>query len=79
MSVRVSLSKTIYPRSCIEEAVVAYSEICSVKLTGETAGAQEVEITDIKGQAEQPDESKIAHEFLNYLLDLSLEYHLQAA
>ena len=79
MSVRVSLSKTIYPRRCIEEAITAYSEICSVKLTGETAGAQEVEITHVKGQAEQSDESKVAHEFLNYLLDLSLEHHLQAA
>ena len=79
MSVRVSLSKTIYPRRCLEEAVAAYSTICSIRLTGETSGALEVEITHIKGQAEELDESRIAHEFLNYLLDLSLEHHLQAA
>jgi hypothetical protein len=79
MSVRVPLSKTIYPRRCIEEAAAAYSAICSVELTAETPHALEVEIAPISGQVEQPDESRIANEFLNYLLDLSLEYHLQAA
>jgi hypothetical protein len=79
MSVRALLSKTVYPQQCLEDAAVAYSAICSVSLTGETSSAREVEITHIHGQAEQPDENRIAHEFLNYLLDLSLEYHLQAA
>jgi hypothetical protein len=45
VSVRVSLSKAIYPRECLEETVVAYSDICSVKLTGEAPHALEVEIT----------------------------------
>jgi hypothetical protein len=79
MSVRVSLSKSIYPRPCIEEAVAAYSAICLVELIGETLHAREVEITPISGQVEQSDERRTAHEFLNYLLDLSSEYHLQAA
>jgi hypothetical protein len=79
MSVRVPLTKMIYPRRCIDEAVAAYSAICSVKLTEETSGAREVEITPISGQVERADESRMAHEFLNYLLDLSLEYHLQSA
>lgn len=79
MSVRVALSKIIYPRRCLEEAVAAYSAICSVELTDETPHALEVKITPISRQAEQHDESKITHEFLNYLLDLSLEHHLQAA
>lgn len=79
MSVRVLLSKTIYPQQCLEAAVIAYSEICSVKLNGEISGAQEIEITHNREQGEQLNESRTAHEFLNYLLDLSLEYHLQAA
>jgi hypothetical protein len=79
MSVHVLLSKTIYPQRCIEEAVAAYSGICSVMLTGETSSAREIEVTPICGQVKQPDESRVAHEFLNYLLDLSLEYHLQTA
>jgi hypothetical protein len=79
MSLRVPLSKTIYPLRCIEEAGAAYSAICSVALIGETPGAREIEITPVRGLVAQPDESRIAHEFLNYLLDLSLEYHLQTA
>jgi hypothetical protein len=79
MSVRVTLTKALYPPRCLEEAAVAYSGFCSVRLVGETSGALEVEITRREGQSEQPDEGRIAHEFLNYLLDLSLEYHLQAA
>jgi hypothetical protein len=79
MSARVSLSKTIYPRQCIEEAAAAYSAVCSVEFVGETPHAFEVEITGGTGQADRSDEERTPHEFLNYLLDLSLEYHLQAA
>ncbi len=79
MSARVPLSKSIYPRRCVEEAAAAYSAICSVDVVGETPHALEVEISSIAGQSEMPDEGRITHEFLNYLLDLSLEYHLQAA
>jgi hypothetical protein len=79
MSVSVSLSKAIYPKECLEAAAAAYSAICSVEFTGETPHALEVELAAILGRVEQPDESRVAHEFLNYLLDLSLEYHLQAA
>jgi hypothetical protein len=79
MSVRVPLSKAIYPQECLEEAAAAYSAICSVQLIRETPHAREVEITPKSGHSERSDESRIAHEFLNYLLDLSLECHLQAA
>jgi hypothetical protein len=79
VSVRVTLSKTIYPSRCIEEAVAAYSAICSARMIAETSYALEVEIIPVRGQVEQPDESRIAGEFLNYLLDLSLEHHLQTS
>ncbi len=79
MSARVSLSKSIYPRRCVEEAAAAYSAICSVDVVGESPHALEVEINSIAGPPEMPDEGRIAHEFLNYLLDLSLEHHLRAA
>jgi hypothetical protein len=79
MSVRAPLSKVIYPPECLEEASAAYSSICSVTIIGETSGGREIEITPVQGEAEQPDENRTAHEFLNYLLDLSLEYHLQSA
>lgn len=79
MSARVQLSKSIYPRRCVEGAAAAYAAICSVEVVGETSHALEVEISSIAGQSEMPDEGRIIHEFLNYLLDLSMEYHLQAA
>lgn len=79
MSARVPLSKSIYPRRCVEEAAAAYSAICSVEVVGETSHALEIEVKIISGQSEMPDEGRITHEFLNYLLDLSLEHHLQAA
>lgn len=79
MSARVPLSKSIYPRRCVQEAAAAYSAICSVEVVGETPHALEVEVRSVTGQSDMPDEGRITHEFLNYLLDLSMEYHLQAA
>jgi hypothetical protein len=79
VSARVPLSKSIYPRGCVEEAAAAYSAICSVEVVGETPHTLEVELRSVTGQSEVPDEGRMAHEFLNYLLDLSLEHHLQAA
>ena len=79
MSTRVQLSKSIYPRRCIEEAAAAYSAICSVEVVGETPHSLEIEISSVTGQSEVPNEGRVTHEFLNYLLDLSLDYHLQAA
>ncbi len=79
MSARVTLSKSIYPRRCVEEAAAAYSAICSVEVVGKSRHMLEVEIKSIAGQPEMPNEDRVTHEFLNYLLDLSLEHHLQAA
>jgi hypothetical protein len=79
VSTRVPLSKFIYPRRCVEEAATAYAAICSVEVVGVTPHSLEVEVRSITGQSEVPDDGRIIHEFLNYLLDLSLEHHLQAA
>lgn len=79
MRARVPLSKSIYPRRCVEEAAAAYAAICSVEVVGETSHALEVEVSSVTGQSDMSDEGRITHEFLNYLLDLSLEHHLQAA
>jgi len=77
MSVVVTISKMIYPQGCLEEAIIAYSAICSVKVCRDAASAREIEIAFLPNQAEQSDENRVTHEFLNYLLDLSLEHHLQ--
>jgi len=70
MSVQVNLAKSIYPRECVEAAIVAYANLCSVKVLRTTEVGCLVEITGL-------DESNAIHEFLNYMLDLSVEKHLQ--
>jgi hypothetical protein len=77
MSVHISLSKTIYPQQCLESTKAAYSSICLVKVVKDTSTVREVEITPIQTETNQPDEDRTAHEFLNHLLDLSVEHHLQ--
>jgi len=51
----------------------AYREICSVSV-------QDIEkqgyVIEIERRSPEVDEQVLSHEFLNYLLDLSLEQHL---
>lgn len=70
MSVQVNLAKSIYPQDCVDAAVLAYANLCSVKVLRTTEAGCLVEITGV-------DQSNAIHEFLNYMLDLSLEKHLQ--
>jgi hypothetical protein len=76
MSTRVTLSSLVYPRECVEEAVSAYSAICSVDVYRETQEGLDVDIT---AREDTKDEGRAVNEFLNYLLDLSLEKHLTSA
>ncbi len=75
MSVTVELKPTIYPPECLREAITAYRGICSVRIISESPAEISVEISR---SSEMLDEGQLAHEFLNYLLDLSLETHLAA-
>ena len=74
MSVRLSLSEVIYPRKCLDEAIAAYSGLCSVKVSEDSSTACVIEITPSVGI--EPEGERVAHEFMSYLLDLSLENHL---
>lgn len=74
MSVQISLAETIYPLECIREAGVVYSELCSVTLQHGTEHLFVAEITSLS----PADERTVVNEFLNYLLNLCLEKHLQA-
>ena len=74
MSVRLLLSDAIYPRKCLDEAIAAYSGLCLVRVSEINLQGCVIEIepsADIQG-----DRDRVAHEFMNYLLDLSLEKHL---
>jgi hypothetical protein len=67
----------IYPQSCLEETIAAYSAFCSIEVIQGISGAREIEIALRPDGEQQLDVSRAAHEFLNYLLDVSLEHHLQ--
>lgn len=73
MSVTVELDCAIYPPACLREAVRAYQGLCSVRVVSKSRAAYSVEIIR---SVETIDEEQAANEFLNYLLDLSLEKHL---
>jgi hypothetical protein len=79
VSVQVALSETIYPRECLKEAIAAYSAFCSIEVASCSAAAYEIEIVPVGSGNERPDENRLVNEFLNYLLDLSLEHHLGKA
>jgi hypothetical protein len=71
MSVTLHLSGTIYPRQSVEKAIADYKGICSVELASGQNGLT-CKITCLQ----QPEEKTVVHEFLNYLLNLSVEEHV---
>jgi hypothetical protein len=73
MSRQVALSTFIYPRDCLDEAISAYSGLCTVRLLNATPQQFEVNIGSLSPRT---DERLVINEFLNYLLDRSVEYHL---
>lgn len=77
MSIGVRLSKKIYPSACLEQAAQAYSSLCSISVSQDTAAERHIEIKI--STSVEAEENKVAREFLNYLLDLSLENHLGTA
>jgi len=79
MSIQVSLSTIIYTRECLYQAINAYSDFCSVRICHDVSGSIEIAISLLPNHSEQFNEHTVANEFLNYLLDLSLETHLQLA
>jgi hypothetical protein len=73
MSTQIALSSTIYPQECLYAVITAYQGLCSVRVLNESPTGYSIEISR---EADIVDEKQLADEFLNYLLDLSLEKHL---
>ena len=71
MTVKVDLSEIIYPRNCVESAVQAFSNFGDVKLSAASKGCLSVQISAIQ-------ETVLMYEFLNHLLNLSIEEFLRA-
>ena len=74
MSVRIRLSNRIYPRECLAEAIRSYAHLCSVGVCETTSSGCQIEITAEVN--EHNSEAQLVRQFLNYLLELSLERHL---
>ena len=74
MSLRFPLSTLIYPRECLETAISTYSALCSIDIADETQNGCHIEI-ESKSPSQQS-EDQLVHEFLNYLLDISIERNL---
>jgi hypothetical protein len=75
MSTKVSLSSLIYPSECIEESISAYRGYCEINVLSQHPTGRLIEIIP---SPEIEDSGQLTNEFLNYLLDLSVEKHLEA-
>jgi hypothetical protein len=76
MSTKVSLSSLIYPSECIEESISAYRGYCEIIVLSQQHPTER--LIEIIPSAEIEDSGQLTNEFLNYLLDLSVEKYLEA-
>jgi hypothetical protein len=74
MSATVTVAEWLYPADSFRAAAAAYGGLCSARLVFAAAGEYTVELTSL---TEEVDETKLVHEFLNYMLDLSAEHYLK--
>lgn len=74
MTAQLTLSGLIYPRECVERAIFAYRHLCSIEIACATPTGLVIEArTELNDDVK---ERKLVNEFLNYLLDLSMEHYL---
>jgi len=74
MSRRIELSTTVYPRECLRQAISAYSTVCRIEVINESSRECVIEINPTP---DNRDRELLSHEFLNYLLDLTVEHYLK--
>jgi hypothetical protein len=74
MTATFSLAPAIYSVKHIEEAARAFAHLGTVRVIGSTTSEIQIEIS-AKGEASF---DVLVAEFLNYLLDASLELHLSS-
>jgi len=74
VSATVTVAEWLYPADSFRAAAAAYGELCSARLVSGAAGEYTVELTPLN---EGVDETRLVHEFLNYMLDLSAEHYLR--
>jgi hypothetical protein len=64
---------SIYPPDCLERATSDYQHLCEIEQSNMTSNGCVITIRI----REHRDEQTVRNEFLNYLLEISLERHLQ--
>ena len=69
MTVTVDLFEQIYPHHCIESACETFSHLADIKLFPQSKGSVSVQISTSGSET-------LIHEFLNYVLILSIEQNL---
>jgi hypothetical protein len=74
MSATVTVAEWLYPADSFRTAAAAYGGLCSARLVSEAVGEYTVELTSL---TEEVDETRLVHEFMNYMLDLSAEHYLR--
>lgn len=70
MNAIIPLSEAIYPKVCIEQTANAFAHLCSVRLLQSSLRTLSAEFVS------DSDDIMLFHEFLNYLLEVSIEHHL---
>jgi hypothetical protein len=70
----VAFDPSIYPQNCLEAATVAYAEFLRLDPYLGKTGISVLDIVILP--AFSSNETQLRREFLNYLLDLSVQHHL---
>lgn len=70
----VPLDPSLYPQDCVAAAATAYAEFLRIESSPHETGLGEVDVIVRPDFA--PREVQLRREFLNYLLDLSIQHHL---
>lgn len=69
----ISLNSAIYPPQSLGETIAAFADFCSVRIVHEQHQSYSIEIIPVSPVS---NDEFLTHEFLNYLLALSIENHL---
>jgi hypothetical protein len=73
MRQHITLHHLIYPADCVRNAIATYESLCKVTIV-----ERQPDRTLVQIQAQVDiNESNAAGEFLNYLLDMSVESHFR--
>ncbi len=71
----IRLDRIIYPDECLVAAIDAYRQFLAIQTSATDQRTRTVEATINPAHSQQA--SKVRKEFLNYLLDLSIQHHLK--